>query len=104
MMDKRLNEYVRAIVSAVSKLAKNEAPQAVNKAYQTLKDTIKDGFGIESDFCDALDRLEKNSTSKGFRIVLEEVMSDIKIEDHPQVLAALEKLIKAGDHIDNRDD
>ena len=27
MMDKRLNQYVRAIVSAVSKLAKNETPQ-----------------------------------------------------------------------------
>ncbi|WP_020587907.1 SUMF1/EgtB/PvdO family nonheme iron enzyme [Desulfobacter curvatus] len=100
MMDNRLNQYVRAIVSAVSKLARNEAPQAVKTAYQTLKATIKDGFGIESDFCDALGRLEKNSTSKGFRIVLEEVMSAIKIEDHPQVLAALEKLIKAGDHID----
>jgi len=100
MMDKRLNQNVRAIVSAVSKLARNEAPQAVKTAYQTLKSNIRDGFGSESDLCDAVGRLEKNPTSKGFRIVLEEVMSDIKIEDHPQVLAALEKLIKAGDHID----
>jgi formylglycine-generating enzyme required for sulfatase activity/energy-coupling factor transporter ATP-binding protein EcfA2 len=100
MMDKRLNQSVRAIVSAISKLAKNEAPQAVNTAYQTLKSHIRNGFGSESDLCDALGRLEKKPTSGARRLELEEVMSDIKIEDHPQVIAALEKLIKAGDKID----
>ncbi|HKL83644.1 MAG TPA: hypothetical protein VJ879_14110, partial [Desulfobacter sp.] len=100
MMDKRLNQYVRAIVSAVSKLSKNEAPQAVKNAYQTLKDTIKDGFGIESDFCDAVGRLEKKPASGARQLELEEVMSDINLEEYPQVSVALEKLIKAGDHID----
>ena len=100
MTDKRLNQYVHAIVSAVSKLAKNEAPQAVTTAYQTLKSNIRDGFGSERDLCDAVGWLEKKPTSRGRQLELEEVMSDIKIEDHPQVLASLEKLIKAGDPID----
>jgi len=63
------------------------------KAYETLKTTLKQKYGADSELMDAVEGLEKRPDSAGRKTVLHEEIINIKADQDPQLLNLAQSLL-----------
>ena len=84
-----MDPITTAIIEALADLSKD----AVKHGYNALKSTLKKKFGQDSDLVDAVDKLEKNSYSKGRKATLQEEIEAVNAHQDPEIIRLAQALL-----------
>jgi hypothetical protein len=98
-MDPITAAIIGAITAGVASGLPKVAETAISDAYAALKARLKSKAGEQSDVIQAVEKLEADPGSAGWKGVLQEQLATARLTDDPEVVAAAEELrrrIEAG--------
>ena len=92
-MDPITTAIIAALAAGIIKSSSTAGEKVIVDAYEALKAIIKRKFGSDSKVAKAVNELEEDPDSEGYKAVLKEQVAKAKVDQDSEVLAAAQALL-----------
>lgn len=92
-MDPVTTAIIAALAAGIIKSSSTVGEKAIVDAYEALKALIQHKFGSDSKVAKAVNELEEEPDSEGYKAVLKEQVAKAKVDQDSEVLTAAQALL-----------